>query len=98
MKPYEIILDQIGGKTFISFTGAYNILHEGDNTLRFRFRGSDIYDFCSIEYKPTWDLYDMRIGLVDGQGGLKNERVWDSIYFDQLVDIFEQTTGLFTHL
>lgn len=98
MKPYEIILQQIGGKTFIAFTGAYNILHFGDNILRFRFRGSEDFDFCSIAYKPFPDLYEMRIGKVGEDGQLANEQVMDGVYFDQLVEIFERTTGVFAHM
>lgn len=113
MKPYEIIYQQLGRKTFVML-GAKNIVHDGPNILRFDIRGSRSVNRIIIEYRPGKDLYDMAFMKIpgiktilkwDNQGLSDKEQVAkmtvafeEGIYFDMMRPLIEKHTGLYTRL
>lgn len=94
----QTILEQLGGRRFISMTGAKNFGDTG-NGLAFQIPASltkNRINAVKIELHPsdTYIVKFMRIGRSD----LKTISQHDMIYCDQLEDLFERETGLLTHL
>jgi hypothetical protein len=94
------ILEQLGGRRFIMFTGAKNLVGS-DNSLSFRLpKAKDGINAVEIRLEPS-DTYRVRFYRVgDRRTGYKHtdKSVHDDIYCDQLVELFERQTGLYTHL
>ena len=105
------ILQQLGGNRFIAFTGAKEFLAI-DNGLQFKIgrnaskanrikitlNGSDLYDMEFIQYRPFSIKVDHKRGEVKTiEEKSETVRTYNDIYFDQLQDLFTETTGLYTH-
>lgn len=97
MKPYQTILQQIGGRRFAAMTGAHCFLRDGDNTLSFKFKGSKAFNYCAITLDTGLDLYTMRLVKTHGTE-IKQDISLGGLYFDQLEDTFSDKTGLATRL
>ena len=94
MQIAKTILQQLGGNTFVYMTGARNLVStkngiafkigrnsSGANYLRINLNGKDLYDIEFISIRGT---------------SMKTKHTFNDIYCDQLVQIFESTTGLYT--
>lgn len=90
------ILEQLGGRRFLMFTGAKNLMSL-DSGLQFSFpkRGKDGSNKWRIILTPadtyTVETYWVRDGVV------KLVETFTDIYNDSLVELFERQTGLATH-
>ena len=105
------ILNQLGGKRFVAFTGAKEITAI-KNGLQFKI-GRNASKANRVEIKLNgWDLYDVRFSkyipgklVVDHKKGTaewretKDETVktFEDCYCDQLEELFTEVTGLYTH-
>lgn len=94
----QTILEQLGGRRFVSMTGAKNFGDTG-NGLAFQIPASltkNRINAVKIELDPsdTYIVKFLRIGRAD----LKVVSQHSMIYCDQLEDLFERETGLYTHL
>jgi len=93
----QTILQQIGGGQFITMTGS-KIASVADDSITFRLtRNSASATFLKITYLPGPDSYTMEFTRVRKYELLPVETIED-VYFDQLQDIFERVTGLYTTL
>ena len=97
----EEILRQLGGHRFIAMTGAKTFVKwntpEGLPQMSFRIpRAKDGINSVVIRLNGL-DLYDIDFGRIHG-GDYKIKKQFKGIYNDQLAEIFEQTTGLYTSL
>jgi len=99
MVPYKIIFEQIGGRRFRAMTGAYNFLHNGDNELQFRFRGSRKLNWCKIGLNAL-DLYDVEFCQIGSAPKfiVRNRVRHENVYASGLQRLFTEVTGLDTHL
>ncbi len=100
MKPYEIILQQLGGNEFKSMTGAHNFIHTtGNNGLQFRFRGSRRFNWCKISLNER-NLYDVEFCQIGRAPKfiVRNHIRYFDIYASDLQSLFTSVTGLNTHL
>lgn len=111
MTPKEIaqtILAQLGGQRFIAMTGVSKLAYK-DSTLYMRLpRNASAANRLSITLDPT-DTYTMRFFYQSG-GTLnkktlaptpikeKDVEVINDVYCDQLAEIFEHVTGMYTSL
>ena len=99
MKPYQIILQQLGGNQFIAMTGA-QLRCNGDNSLIASIKGSRKYNRVVITLNDL-DLYDVRFIK---QAGVKQgfrfiaDKTTSGVYCDQLKPIIEKETGLYLSL
>ncbi len=99
----QTIYHQIKGGRLQVMIGAKNFT-SGDNgmSLSFRFMpGRGKVNYCKIVYAPGFDLYDMEIGRIWTQNRTPRydvKKFVQGVYFDQLMPIFEDFTGLATHL
>jgi len=90
------ILNQLGGHKFVVMTGAKNLVKD-KNSLMFKLpRAKDGINYVKITLNGK-DLYDVEFGRIQGVN-YKVKKEFNDIYNDQLVDIFEKTTGLYTKL
>jgi hypothetical protein len=97
MSVAEEILRQLGGNRFKAMTGANVYSDNGGNSLIVKFKGSPKANYMRIDYKAGKDLYDVKISKLR-TGELKTIFEADGIYCDQLTEIFERETGLYTSL
>ena len=98
------ILQQLGGKRFLVFTGSHDLVCT-ENSLRMKLTRNRIgATHLTITLMPN-DTYKMEfIKVVDGN--IKNDykteiinlKTYADVYFDMLQDLFEKATGLYTHL
>lgn len=111
MKVVDIILSQLGGNKFLAMTGAKYLLDLGDglrfnipkngskaNKVEITLNGNDLYDVKFYKYTP----YKFRI-TKDGQFKETKEKCevikeFNDIWCDMLVEVFEQTTKMYTRL
>lgn len=90
------IYKQLGGGKFSAMTGAKNFVFT-ESGLQFKIgRNSKGINFVKIDYNAK-DLYDVEFGKVRSTN-YKTIKKFSDVYNDQLVSIFEETTGLYTHL
>ena len=100
MKPYEIILQQLGGINKITaMTGAKNFMYSSKdpNFIEFKFKSCKKANHVKIEYDKSKDLYEMifyKIKRVDGLPTPKIVRVFNCLFASDLIYTFEQYTGL----
>lgn len=99
-KVATIILSQLGGGKFIMMTGAKDLV-DGGNYLMFTLRRGTAKDGINkvritLEPSDTYKVEFMKINYKTLD--VKTVKEYDDIYADQLVEIFESTTGLYTHL
>lgn len=92
-----IILQQLGGRRFTTMTGAKNI-YAIENGLSFRlpkFNGVKV-NYVSITLNGN-DLYDIEFKRIYGTKITDISKAND-VYCEDLQEVFEQNTGLLTHL
>lgn len=98
MKTAQTILDQLGGNRFIVMTGAKQLVDHG-NALSFRLKSNfakNGINSVKITLTPA-DLYDVEFGKI-ARDKYKEVATVDGIYWDQLAEVFEAETGLYTSL
>jgi len=93
------ILNQLGGHKAVVMAGITESLAL-DSGLQFRFKGARFANKCVIKLNSK-DLYDMAFYRVHRKGydffcDLKQS--YNDVYYDQLIPLFEETTGVFLHL
>lgn len=90
------ILQQLGGNHFAVMTGSKNFI-AGKNSLSMKLsRNSSKSNYLRITLNGK-DLYDLEFISIRG-AKMSTKKQFNDIYNDQLVDIFESTTGLYTRL
>ena len=100
MEAYKVIFQQLGGNKFKVMTGATVSRGVSDNVLICRFRGSHKFNCVEIRLNG-WDLYDVRFvkyGTIRTGFKVHREEEVNNVYCDQLRDLFESKTGLYTSL
>lgn len=93
---YTETLNQIGGILNLQLmVGAYNFAKD-KNSISFRFKGSRKMNYLKITLNSL-DEYELEFGQV-GRKSYKSVKKLDGVYCDQLIEIFEDTTGLYLTL
>lgn len=93
----EIIRQQLGGGRFEAMTGAKYFSYDKKGTLNFKIgRNASSFNCVSIAVNSL-DTYDMTFKRVTIKGCSKQEER-NSIYSDNLKEVFESVTGLRTSL
>lgn len=88
----QTIAEQLGGTGRIKMmTGAYNFGTSGNN-LTFRIKNRKV-NYVRITLNGK-DLYDLQFGRVSGTK-FTIVKEYSDIYNDQLIELFEQTTGMY---
>jgi|TARA_R110002096_G_scaffold353324_1_gene546585 hypothetical protein len=88
------ILNQLGGRKFLAFTGSKNLI-AGENFLTMKLaRNSSGANYLKISLNAM-DTYEIEFISIRS-GAMKTKHEFNGIYNDQLVNIFETTTGLYT--
>jgi len=101
------ILSQLGGKRFVAFTGAKDLCTikcglqfslprnaANVNRVQITLNGKDLYDMqflkCSFPRynKKTFTMTEYKEVVI---------QEYNDVYCDQLVELFENTTELYTH-
>ena len=97
-KPYEIILQQLGGNKFIAMTCAKNLGTSGNKkNLSFNIgRNAKSINHVKITLTSA-DLYDMEFIRIRG-GKVKVVKKVKGVYNDQLGKIFTKYTGMTVRL
>jgi len=89
------ILNQLGGKRFMMFTGAKHF-GVGKEGLSFKIgRNSKQVNHIKIDYDRGRDLYNMKFDWVT-KNGIKNKKTLKGVYADQLQRVFSMHTGMAT--
>ena len=88
------IINQMGGNRVKMFTGTKQFVAI-DNGVQFRFPNRSGYNFVSITLTGS-DLYNMRFCKIRKYDIAKEETI-EEMYFDQLIETFENKTGLYLH-
>lgn len=111
MQVATTILNQLGGKRFVMFTGAkeFTTIKNGlqfkigrnaskANRIKITLNGLDLYDVQFIKYRPFSVKIDHKKGEVKTiEEKSEIVRKYNDVFFDQLQELFTQTTGLYTH-
>lgn len=97
MQIANTIIEQMGGLRRIAlFTGAYEFT-ACKNGVFFRIPGKgfakDSINLVSVTLTPS-DEYDMTFSRIRG-GKIKEIKKYEGVYCDQLVELFQDTTGLY---
>ena len=94
------ILQQIGGRRFIAMTGSKNLMDLG-NALRMNLtRNKTQANRLTIELDEALDLYNMvfyrQVVTKTFEVQITEIAKYEGVYFDQLEELFTETTGLYT--
>lgn len=94
----QTILAQLGGARFAMLTGATDFTGSQD-ALTFRLKGTakQRIKYVRITLTPA-DLYDVEFMKVERRYEIKTVVKHEGIYAEDLADLFERETGLFTTL
>ena len=97
------ILNQLGGHKFTVMTGAKNFVAVDENTLRFSIgRNKTSVNRVEVTYLPGKDLYKMRFyrqwKTKTYDIKVKDHKVYEDVYCDQLQELFTEVTGMYTSL
>ena len=92
------ILAQLGNLA-LSMLGSKNLVDLGDG-LSFRVRGSKRANYVEIRLDAGRDLYNVAIKKIGRAPGFKITDVaeHEGIYVDQLHELIERDTGLYTRM
>lgn len=96
MSVAQTILQQLGGNRFIMMTGAKNLLSSTTGLTFKIMRNAKGVTHVKITLTPL-DLYKVEFLKIRGTT-ISMVSEFDDIYCDQLVELFEKETGLYTHL
>lgn len=89
------ILNQLGGNMFRMMVGAHSLVGS-DNSLTVGFKGSRKWNKVKIELTPM-DVYKVTFYKI-GPKTFKESTPHEEIYNDNLRELFERETGLYTSL
>ena len=96
MNTAETILSQLGGRKFIIMTGSSNFLASNNSLSMKLTRNASKANYLKITLNGN-DLYDLE--FISFRGMKRTiKKQFTNIYCDQLVSIFESSTGLYTSL
>lgn len=94
------IARQIGGQTF-TILGATNKTYGTDKNgmvyIGFRIKGCRKINYIKVIYDEGLDMYHIEFGKIR-KYEYKVVNVVTGIYFDQIHELIEENTGLYTHL
>lgn len=93
----QLILIQLGNGRFVTMTGAKNLLDTGKG-LSFRIPGTmtkNRINHVKVELNG-FDLYNVTFGRIHGTS-YKIISTHEDVFCENLVELFEDSTGLFTH-
>jgi hypothetical protein len=93
----QTILAQMGGTGKLRAMVGATVFLALDAGVQFSFKGSDQANTCVVKYDEAFDLYTMELWAIQGASAEKVFDV-DGLYFDMLVDTFEDETGLYLSL
>lgn len=100
MEIAKTIIQQMGGDTKLRvMIGAKDILAL-DSGVQFSFKGSKISNKVVIELTQD-DLYAMvfyKINMQNIDKSMIPVKIFEGVYNDMLIPIFEETTGLYLYL
>ena len=105
------ILNQLGGRRFVAFTGAkdFTTINNGlrftigrnaskANRVEIKLNGSDLYDVEFFKFSPAHLKVDHRKGTAEWIDEKRQTvRTFCDCFYDQLQELFTQTTGLYAH-
>ena len=97
MSVAKTILSQLGGNKFAAMTGAKNFVDCGDALSMRIGRNKTSSNYLKITLNMM-DLYDVRFSRVSLKGGEMSVTEYNNIFNDQLVEVFEKHTGMYTSL
>lgn len=91
----QTIVNQLGGMGRLKvFTGAYSFATNGNN-VTFRIKNRKVNAITiTLNGKDLYDIKFMRVRGVD----IKLIKEYNDIYFDQLIPLFEESTGMYLTL
>lgn len=91
----QTIAQQLGGLGRLkAFLGASQFVAL-ENGLQFKFKGSRKFNTCRVILDPS-DTYTVEFGQYrPSKLDYVKKEEFDGIYCDQLVELFESTTGLY---
>ena len=93
LKPYEVILQQLGGNRFVAMTGAKNLGTSNKKDLSFSI-GRNAKNVSHVHIKLTsMDLYDVEFINMRGAKRKVIKKV-KGVYGDMLPKIFKKYTGM----
>lgn len=96
----QTILKQLGGANrLVAMVGARDLMHDSKGSLSFKFpnRQRSKPNYVKISLDRGSDTYTVEFGRT-GKLSYKKIKTVDGIYADQLIDLFERTTGLYLRL
>ena len=97
LKPYEVILQQLGGNRFVAMTGAKNLGTSNKKDLSFSI-GRNSKGATHVKITLTsMDLYDMEFFNARG-AKIKVVKKVKGVYADMLQKMFTKYTGMNTRL
>ena len=92
LKPYEVILQQLGGNRFVAMTGAKNLGTSNKKDLSFSI-GRNAKNVSHVHIKLTsMDLYDVE--FINMRGAKRKSKKVKGVYGDMLPKIFKKYTGM----
>ena len=97
MSVAKTILSQLGGNKFAAMTGAKNFVDCVDALSMRIGRNNTSSNYLKITLNMM-DLYDVRFSRVSLKGGERSVTEYNNIFNDQLVEVFEKHTGMYTKL
>ena len=97
MSVAKTILSQLGGNKFAVMTGAKNFVDCGDALSMRIGRNKTSSNYLKVTLN-SMDLYDMKFSRVSPKGGERSVTEYNNIFNDQLVEVFEKHTGMYTKL
>lgn len=94
----DTILAQLGGiRKLMAMIGAHNFVIE-EKGLQFTFKGCKKANICRILLSPS-DTYRFELyRFKKSEMKLKEIEIIEDVYNDQLINVFQESTGLFLSL
>ena len=97
----KIILQQIGGRRFVSMTGSHDFINLGNGLRMSLGRNKTSANRLEIIYDEGADLYNLRFyrqsfSKKTFEVKTKDIKTYEGVYCDMLEDIFTDVTGLYT--
>jgi hypothetical protein len=92
----QTIAQQLGGLGRLKYMVGGHTFADVGNGLSFKFKGSKVANYMKVTLTPL-DTYNVELGKIWGQKYTIKREV-SNVYFDQLKEIFEDTTKLYLSL